>query len=256
MEQHQSSSAPGVDRFRTTRWSVVLLAAQNQTPGFKEALAELCKLYWYPLYAFVRHRGYSPEDAQDLTQGFFLHLLERNVLTRVDRKKGRFRSFLLAALQKYVSNETARAGCLKRGGRAGFVCLDLRSAEDRYRLEPVEAVTPEKVFDARWAMALLAEAMNRLSQEYAAQGKTITFEALNAFLDPLNCKELPPYEQVADQLKLSLAAVKTLIHRLRKHYTALVREEIRRTVSNAGDVSAEIHELCEALIAAEGRVME
>jgi RNA polymerase sigma-70 factor (ECF subfamily) len=234
---------------------VVLLAAQSQTAGFKDALAELCNLYWYPLYGFMRQRGYSPEDAQDLTQGFFTHLLERKALTRVYRQRGRFRSFLLAALQNYLSNEAARSGCLKRGGKAEFVSLDLQRAEDRYGLEPVEALTPEKVFDARWAMALLAKAMERLSRDYVDQGKTNTFEALKDFLDPLNSKELPPYEQVADQLKVSVAAVKTLIHRLRKQYTALVREEISRTVSDAGDVGAETHELCEALIAAEGWVM-
>jgi RNA polymerase sigma-70 factor (ECF subfamily) len=234
---------------------VVLLAAQSQTAGFNEALAELCNLYWYPLYGFVRQRGYSPEDAQDLTQGFFAHLLERKALTRVDRQKGRFRSFLLAALQNYLSNEAGRTGCLKRGGKVEFVSLDLQRAEDRYRLEPVEALTPGKVFDARWAMALLAEAMNRLSREYIDQGKTNTFAALKDFLDPLNSKKLPPYEQVADELKVSVAAVKTLIHRFRKQYTAFVREEISRTVSDAGDLGAETHELCEALIAAGGWVM-
>jgi RNA polymerase sigma-70 factor (ECF subfamily) len=252
----QSSAAGGANRFQTTRWSVVLVSAQSQAPGSKKAFADLCKLYWYPLYAFIRHRGYSPEDSEDLVQGFFLRLVEHKTLSRVDRSKGKFRSFLLASLQNYLLDEAARASRLKRGGKAEFVHLDLEGAEDRYRLERVETVTPEKVFDARWAMALLAEVMNRLSREYAAQGKTTTFEALNAFLDPLNSKEFPPYEQVADQLKLSVAAVKTLIHRLRKQYTALVREEIRLTVSNAQDVSAEIHELCEALIAAEGRVME
>ena len=255
MKRDQSSSARAGCGFRTTQWSVVLLAAQSQTAGFKEALAELCNLYWYPLYAFVRQRGYSPEDAQDLTQGFFAHLLEHKALTRVDRQKGRFRSFLLAALQKYLSNEAGRTGCLKRGGKAEFVSLDLHSAEDRYRLEPVEALTPEKVFDARWAMALLAKAMDRLNREYIDQGKTDAFEVLKAFLDPLNSKKLAPYEQVAGQLQVSVAAVKTLIHRLRKQYTALVREEISRTVSDAGDVDAETHELCEALIAAEGWVM-
>jgi RNA polymerase sigma-70 factor (ECF subfamily) len=198
----------------------VLLAAQSQTAGFKEALAELCNLYWYPLYAFVRQRGYCPEDAQDLTQGFFAHLLEHKTLTRVDRQKGRFRSFLVASLQNYLSNEAGRAGCLKSGGKAEFFNLDFQGAEDRYRLEPVETLTPEKVFDARWAMALLAEAMDRLSREYIDQGKTNTFEALKDFLDPLNSKKLPPYEQVADELKVSIAAVKTLIHRLRKQYTA------------------------------------
>lgn len=234
---------------------MVLLAAQGQASGSKEALGELCNLYWYPLYGFVRQCGHSPEDARDLTQGFFLHLLQHRALTRLDRQKGKFRSFLLASLQKYLSNEARRAFRFKRGGQAEFVCLDLESAEDRYRMEPVETLTPEKVFDARWAMALLAEAMDRLNREYIDQGKKNTFEALKDYLDPLNSKELPPYEQVADQLKVSVGSVKMLIHRLRKQYTALVREQISRTVSDPGDVGAETHELCEALVAAEGRVI-
>jgi RNA polymerase sigma factor (sigma-70 family) len=255
VKRDQSSAVGGVDRFRTTRWSVVLLSAQGHGPGCKEALGELYSLYWYPLYGFVRRRGHSPEDAQDLTQGFFLHLLEHGTLTRVDRAKGKFRSFLLASLQKYLSNEAHRAHRLKRGGEAEFVYLDLKSAEDRYRMEPIETLTPEKIFDARWAMALLAEAMNRLRKEYVVQGKTTVFETLKAFLDPLNSKQLPSYEQAAEQLKVSVSAVKKLIHRLRKQYTAFVREEISRTVSDPGDVGTEIHELCEALIVAEGRVM-
>ena len=142
-------------------------SAQSQAPGYKQALADLCKLYWYPLYAFVRHRGYSPEDAQDLVQGLFLHLIEYRTLSRVDRSKGKFRSFLLASLKNYLANETDRACCLKRGG--AFVRIDLEKAEHRYGLEPVEELTPEKIFDARWAVALLGEAMNRLSREYIAQ---------------------------------------------------------------------------------------
>jgi RNA polymerase sigma factor (sigma-70 family) len=255
MKPNQSSPGRGADRFHTTRWSVVLLSAQSRAPGYKDALGQLCKLYWYPLYAFIRHRGYSPEDAQDLAQGFFLHLLEHKTLNRVDRSKGKFRSFLLASLQNYLSNEAERARCLKRGGKAEFVYLDIEGAEDRYRLERVEALTPEKIFDARWAIALLGEAMNRLSREYIAQGKTATFEALKAFLDPINNNKTPSYEDVADQLKISIGAAKTLIHRLRKQYSTLVREEVMRTVSNISDVDAEIHELCEALIAAEGRIM-
>jgi RNA polymerase sigma factor (sigma-70 family) len=252
---HQSSRAGGANRFYTTRWSVVLLSAQSQSSDCKEAFAELCRLYWYPLYGFIRYRGYSAEDAQDLAQGFFLHLIERKTLRRVDRSKGKFRSFLLASLQNYLSNEAERARCLKRGGRAEIVYLDIERAEERYSVEPVETLTPEKIFDARWAMALLGQAMNRLNREYLAQGKTTTFEALNAFLDPINSKELPTYEDVAARLKISVGSVKTLIHRLRKQYTAFVREEISRTVSNSADVDAEIHHLCEALIAAEGWIM-
>ena len=255
MKLDQSSPAGGANRFQTTRWSVVLVSAQSQAPGSKEGFANLCKLYWYPLYAFIRHRGNSPENAEDLVQGFFLHLVEHKTLSRVDRSKGKFRSFLLASLQKFLSDEADRARCLKRGGKAEFVPMDLRRAEDRYQLEPVEELTPEKIFDARWAMALIGEALNRLNHEYVAQGKRTTFQSLRAFLDPINTKSLPSYEEAAAQLEVSVGALKTLIHRLRKQYTALVREEISRTVSDAADADAEIHELCEALIAAEGWIM-
>jgi DNA-directed RNA polymerase specialized sigma24 family protein len=256
VKRNHSLSAGGVEQFRTTQWSVVLLSAQSQAPGSKEALAELCKLYWYPLYARIRGYGFSAHDAQDLTQGFFLHLLERKTLTRVDQQKGKFRSFLLASLQNFLSNEAQRASCLKRGGHVEFVYLDLKDAEDRYgQEEPVGDLTPEKIFDARWAMALLGEARNRLSREYVEEGKNLTFEPLKGFLDPFDTKKLPPYEEAAVQLNISVAAVKTLIHRMRKRYTALVREEIIRTISDSADVDTEIHELCQALIAAEGWIM-
>jgi RNA polymerase sigma-70 factor (ECF subfamily) len=236
----------------------VLLSAQSQAPKYKEALAELCNLYWYPLYAFVRRRGFCPEDAQDLTQGFFLNLLEHKALRRVDRQNGKFRSFLLASLRNYLSNEARSAHCLKRGGCVEFVHLNepsMQSAENRYgQEEPIESLTPEKIFDARWALALLGEARRRLSLEYDAEGRAATFDALIEFVDPLNAKGLPSYEEAAKQLKVSVGAVKTLIHRMRKRSTALVREEIIRTVSDPADVEAESRELCEALIAAEGRI--
>jgi RNA polymerase sigma factor (sigma-70 family) len=252
---HQSSPEVGANRFHTTRWSVVLLSAQSQTPGCEKAFAELCRLYWYPFYGFIRHRGYSLEDAENVVQVFFLHLVEHKTFRRVDRSKGRFRSFLLASLQNYLSNEADRVRCLKRGGKAEFVRLDLEGAEGRYRLESVDTLTPEKVFDARWAIVLIGEALKRLDHQYVAQGKATIFQALRAFLDPINTKSLSSYEEVAAQLEVSVGSVKTLIHRLRKQYTALVREEISRTVSDSVDVDAEIHELCEALIAAEGRIM-
>jgi RNA polymerase sigma-70 factor (ECF subfamily) len=255
---------------------VVLLSAQSHLSGSKEALAELCKLYWYPLYGHIRRYGFSAHDAQDLTQGFFLDLLEHKALSRVDQQKGKFRSFLLASLQNFLSNEAQKARCLKRGGQIQFVYLDLNDAEERYgKEEPVENLTPDKIFDARWAFALLNEAKRRLRQEYVDIGKTAIFEALKAvptprggvqfgegnprtasrgFVDTVNTKTLPSYEEVAEQLNLSVAAVKTLIHRLRKRNMAIVLEEIMRTVSDPADVEAESRELCAALIAAEGRI--
>jgi DNA-directed RNA polymerase specialized sigma24 family protein len=251
----QTSLTDDPSRFRTTRWSVVLLSARSQVPGFQAALSELCRIYWYPLYAYVRRRGHAPEEAKDLTQGFFLHLLEHKTLGRADPVKGKFRSFLLGSLQNYLSTEADRARCLKRGGKVEFVNLDVQDAEDRYRWEPVDALTPEKVFAARWAMALLGEVINRLRQEYATSQKMATFETLKAFIDVGNSQDPPSYEQAAAGLQMGVGAVKSVIHRLRKQYTALVREEIGRTVSSLSDVDAEIHELCEALLVAEGWIV-
>jgi RNA polymerase sigma-70 factor (ECF subfamily) len=230
------------------------VSAQSQAPGAEAALAELCRLYWYPLYAFVRRRGYRPEDAQDLTQGFFLHLLERKGLVRVDPIKGRFRSFLLASMQNYLSKEADRVRCLKRGGNFEFVSLNTESAENFYRFEPADRITAETIFDARWATTLLDEALNQLGSEYARQGKSATLQALKPFLDPINSEAVPSYEQVADQLQVSIGAVKTLIHRLRNKYTALLRQEVGRTVCDPVEVDEEIHALCNALIAAEGQL--
>jgi RNA polymerase sigma factor (sigma-70 family) len=230
-----------------------MTAAQSREQGGSAALAELCRLYWYPLYAFARRRGHSPEDAEDLTQGFFLHLLEHQALARVDRLKGKFRSFLLASFQNYLSIQAHRARCLKRGGRCEFVTLDLERAESRYLREPAEALTAEKIFDARWAMTLLCRAMTLLGEEYDAQDKTSTFEVLKGFLDP--SKAPPPHEQVADALQVSVGSVKTLVHRVRKRFASIVRQEVGRTVSDPVEVDGEIHALCDALIAAGSRLL-
>jgi len=203
---------------------------------------------------FARRRGQSPDDAQDLTQGFFLHLLEHRALAMVDRLKGKFRAFLLASFQNHLSDVTDRARRLKRGGDKEFVQLDAEEAEERYRLEPVESLTAEKIFDAQWAMTVLGEALKQLRQEYTTAGKTSTFEALKAFLDPNNSIAPPSYDEVANRLQVTTGAVKTLIHRLRKRYTALLREEVGRTVSDPAEIDEEIHALCEALIASEGRL--
>src|SRR6266403_1448540 len=229
-------------------------AVQSQSQGGQSALAELCRLYWYPLYVFARLSGHSADDAQDLIQGFFLHLLEHRALTGVDRLKGKFRSFLLASLQNYLSDELDRARCLKRGGNEEFVHLDAEDAEERYRLEPVEFLTAEKIFDARWAMTVLGEAMNQLRQEYATEGKASTFQTLKVFLDPINSIAPPSYEEVAHQLQVSMGEVKTLIHRLRKKYSALLREEVGRTVCDPAEIDEEIHALCEALVTSGGRL--
>jgi RNA polymerase sigma factor (sigma-70 family) len=246
------STAKGIARFRTTRWTVVLISAQSQTREGRAAFAELYQLYWYPLYTFARRGGHSPEDAQDLTQGFFLHLLEHRALTHVDRLKGKFRSFLLASFQNYLSVDARRGRRVKRGGNCEFVPLDLESAESRYRLEPVDYLTAETIFDARCAMTLLDQAMILLRDEYAAHGKASTFETLMGFLG--SSDSTLSYEEAANVLGVGVGAVRTLIHRLRKQYTRLLREEVARTVSEPVEVQEEIHALCDALVAAEGRL--
>jgi RNA polymerase sigma factor (sigma-70 family) len=253
VEDDHGPPAKGAASFHATRWTIVMKAAQSQAQGGQSALAELCQLYWYPLYIFARRRGHSPDDAQDLTQGFFLHLLERRALTSVDRLKGKFRSFLLASFQNYISDAADRARRLKRGGSKEFVQLDAEDAEERYRLEPIESLTAEKIFDARWAITVLGEALKKLSREYATTGKASTFEALKVFLDP-NSIAPPSYDEVANRLKVSTGGVKTLIYRLRKRYTALLREEVGRTVSDPAEIDEEIHALCDALVASEGRL--
>jgi DNA-directed RNA polymerase specialized sigma24 family protein len=239
--------------FQPTHWTLVLKAAQSNAPGAASALAELCQLYWYPLYVFARRWGRSPDDAQDLTQGFFLQLLDKRVLTAADRQKGKFRSFLLATFQHYISGELDRARRLKRGGGCEFVSLDFQSAEGRYKQEPADkTLTPEQLFDARWALTLLNRSMDLLGQEYAAQGRAATFQILKTFVE--NSDTTPSYEAAARALGIGLGAAKTLIYRLRKHYTAILRQEIARTVSDAREVEPEIHALCEALIASKGQL--
>jgi hypothetical protein len=189
-----------------------------------------------------------------LTESFFLHLLKHRALTSVDPLKGKFRSFLLASFQNHLSDASNSARRLKTGGDKQFVQLDAEEAEKRYRLEPVEFLTPEKIFDARWAMTVLGEALKQLREEYVASGKASTFEALRVLPDLNNIMAPPSYDEVANRLQVTATAIKTLIHRLRKRYAALLREEVGRTVSDPAEIEGEIHALCEALIATEGRL--
>ena len=255
MKPEYSSSGVAGAQFHTTRWTLVISAAQSQAEGARAALAELCQLYWYSLYSFARLRGRPPHDAQDLTQGFFLHLVKYRALTHVDQLKGKFRSFLVASFQNHLSVEAHRARSLKRGGKCEFVSLDLESAENRYRFEPADHLTPEKIFDARWAVILLGRAMALLGDEYAAQGKSSTFETLKVYLRIGDAKSSPPYEEAAKVLGVGVGAVKTLIHRLRKQYSVKLRQEVGRTVSHPAEIDGEIHALCDVVIAAEGRIV-
>lgn len=247
-----------VARFRSTHWSIILTAAQDQTPAGQAALAELYRSYWYPLYAHVRRRGYNPEDAQDLTQSFFLHLLERRALARVAPEKGRFRSFLLASLQKFLSTAQRRERTIKRGGLCTFTSLDARAVENRYQLEPADdsALTAEQMFDARWALTLLNKAMASVQAQYAARGKEKIFETLKGFLPAGSRAEPGCCQEAAATLGVSEASLNTLIHRLRQQYSVALRREVASTVSELASIEEEIHLLCDALVAAEGHLAE
>jgi len=240
-------------RFRSMHSSVVLTAAQDQTRAGQAALAELYRSYWYPLYAHVRRRGYNPDDAQDLTQSFFLHLLERRGLTQVDPLKGRFRSFLLAWLQNFLSTAQRRERTIKRGGLCTFISLDAEADESRYQLEPVDdsALTAEQMFDARWALTLLNRTITSVQVQYVARGKGKIFETLKGFLPSGSTEKLHRYDEAAVALGVSEAALTTLIHRLRRRYSVALRREVARTVSEPAAIDEEIRMLCEALVAAE-----
>jgi len=241
--------AEGAVSFHTTHWTVVLRAAQSQQSDAPGALAELFRLYWYPLYTFARRCGHSPDDAQDLTQGFFLHLIEHKRLVRADPLRGKFRSFLLTSFKNYLCTESERARCHKRGGHYEFVSLDLKNAENRYRLQPADDLTAEEIFDARWALTLLGRAMTRLGEEYATEGRAAVFETLKVFLKA-NSPCSPSYEEAANALRISEGAAKSLIHRLRRRCGSILRAEVARTVSDPDEIDEEIHALCAALILA------
>jgi RNA polymerase sigma factor (sigma-70 family) len=254
VNQEHGSISGDPAQFRTTRWSVILAAAESHMPGSQAALTELCQHYWYPLYAFARRRGFAPPDAQDLTQGFFLHLLEHRALKRADPLKGKFRSFLLASFRNFLADEADRARSLKRGGDREFVFLDAEDAENRYQLEPADHLTAEKIFDARWAMTLLTRTVERLREQCSANGETSRFEVLSAFVGVQLGKAPPSYEEVAKSLDISAGAAKTTVHRFRRQYAALLREEISRTVSDPAEIDDEIRALCDALAVTEGHL--
>ena len=225
--------------FATTHWSVVLAAGSGLSSQAADALEKLCRNYWYPLYAFVRRRGYSPEDAQDLTQGFLASLLSTRSLDSVHPAKGRFRSFLLASLNHFLANEWDKARTLKRGGGEPAISLD--AAETRFRAEPSEHLSPDRIFERQWAATLLAQVVVHLRADYEAAGKGRLFEALQIYLT--GEKGLPPYREAADCLGLSIEALKKAVERLRRRYGELLREEIAHTVTNPAEVDEEIRYL-------------
>jgi len=233
--------------FAATRWSLVLAAAGRGsadgaaagTSASRRALEELIRAYWFPLYAFVRRQGHGPSQAEDLTQGFFAHLLENEGLTTVDRSKGKFRSFLLAALKHFVADQRDKAHAAKRGSGRKAVSLD--AAEAHYAREPADTMTPERLFERSWAIAVLNQVVLRLEQEYARRGKAAAFQALRHCLD--GQADAHSHAEIADRLGATEGAVRVMAHRLRRRYRELLRDEIMQTVSDASAVDEEIRYL-------------
>lgn len=207
-------------------------------------MAELCRVYWYPLYAFLRRQGHAAHEAEDLTQEFFANLLGRPFLANVDREKGKFRSFLLVSLKHFLSDQRDRAAAQKRGGGVHVISLDSLDAETRYRLEPAQDLTPEKMFEKQWALSVLEQVLSRLHAELAAEGKAALFEALKETLMGGNAGR---YAVIADQLGMTEGAVKTAVHRMRHRYRTLMREEIAQTVAGPEEVDDEIRYLMSCL---------
>jgi RNA polymerase sigma-70 factor (ECF subfamily) len=236
---------PKPGQFATTHWSVVAAVRQQEPPLAAEALEKLCQTYWYPLYAYVRRRGYSPEDAQDLTQSFFANLLAKDALGRADRNRGRFRTFLLAALENFLANAWDRSLAQKRGGGRTIVSWDEVDAEGRYLIEPVDEVTPERIFEKRWAATLLELVLQRMREEFLVSGKAELFDALKPHL--WSEGPVTNYAQLAAQLNVTIVTIKVTVHRLRHRCRDLLRAEIAHTVASPGEVDDEIRHLIQVM---------
>ncbi|AGA27055.1 RNA polymerase sigma factor [Singulisphaera acidiphila] len=237
------SRAPG--RFPTTQWSRVATAANREDGEGLEALSMLCQAYWYPIYAFVRNRGFSPEQAQDRTQDFFAYVLERDLIARADPARGRFRAFLRTVCARHLAGDRDRDHAAKRGGGRLPLAIDPLDAERRYGLEPTHEMTAERIFDRTWALTLLGRVVDRLRREYDDSGRSDKFEVLITVLtrDPASC----PYPEIARRLGTTEGNIRVAVHRLRRRYGLLLREEIAATVGDAAQVDDEIQALFAAL---------
>lgn len=242
----QSSSPRGGDYFVTTRWTLVLSAGRKSSAQSDQALAELCQTYWYPLYAYVRQRVASREEAEDLVQAFFARFLEKNYLAGLSSERGKFRAFLLASLKHFLSNEWDKARRQKRGGQVPHLSLDWQSADDRYQhLDPPDPTSPDRLFDREWALALLERVVEVLRRELEAEGKGDLFEGAKAFLTVSS--EAIPYGAAALKLGMEEQALRVAVHRLRKRYRQLLRAEISQTLVDPAGVEEELAALRVAL---------
>jgi RNA polymerase sigma-70 factor (ECF subfamily) len=232
-------------QFHTTHWSVVLAAREGESTQATSAMERLCRIYWYPLYGFIRRRGFAVEDAQDMTQEFFSRMLQRDFLKNVAREKGRFRTFLLTALKNFLASEWRRGQTAKRGGGQLIVSWDELQAEQRYGSEPAEEMTPEHFFEQRWAMAVMEQAMSVLAAELAATGKAAQFECFKPFLSAEGTKT--DYESAAGQLGMTPGAVSVAVHRLRRRFSEAVRSVVGHTVAGPDQVEEEVQFLARVL---------
>jgi DNA-directed RNA polymerase specialized sigma24 family protein len=238
---------PSAARFPTTHWSRVVAAGARAAPADRDALAELCRAYWYPLYAFVRRKGYHPDDAQDLTQAYFARLLQGGALAAADRHKGRFRAFLRTDCGFFLADQRERKDALKRGAGITPVSIDAQEAEGRYRFEPADRLTPDRLFDRAWALTLLDEVLGLLAREYVGSGRAGLFERLKVVLT--DGPRAVPYATVAAQLGMTEVAVQSAVQRLRRRYRDLLRERIAATLEDPSPsgVEDEIRDLFSAL---------
>jgi RNA polymerase sigma factor (sigma-70 family) len=233
------------DIFATTHWTVVLTAGRDSSRQAQMALEELCRTYWYPLYAYVRRQGHSREDAEDLVQAFFARLLEKNYLDGITSEKGKFRAFLLVSVKRYLINEWHRANRQKRGGGILPLSLDWQDADHRYQINPADNLSPDKLYDRAWAVTVLERVITRLRDENHAQGKAKIYEQLKSFL--MVGKGDIPHAQSAAALGLTEGAVRVAVHRLRQRYRELLREEIAQTLSDPAQAGEEMQALFSAL---------
>jgi RNA polymerase sigma-70 factor (ECF subfamily) len=237
-QDRADGSGESAAAFATTHWSIVVCAAQPTSPQAKEAMEILCRTYWYPLYAHVRRRGYAAPEAQDLTQEFFVRLLSNHYLAHADRARGRFRSYLLVALNHFLTDEWRQAQAAKRGGGQPLISLDANTAESRYALELASDLTPERIYERAWALTLLDQAISKLKEECRTAGKGPHFDLLESFLT--NEATQSVCAAAGAQLGMTAGAVAVAIHRLRQRYRELVREAVAHVVANPAEVEDEI----------------
>jgi RNA polymerase sigma-70 factor (ECF subfamily) len=240
------NAPPGGYRFATTHWSVVLAAGRSSAADYREALTSLCQTYWFPLYAFLRREGYDTHQAEDYIQGFFTRMLEKQDLKQVDPRRGKFRSFLLTSLKHFVANQRAMAGAKKRGGDQKGFSLDLENAERQYDIQAARQLSPQKIYERSWALTVLERTLNRLKEDSVQSGKEQLFDHLKGYITAK--KESVPYRDAAAELEMNEATVRVAVHRLRRRYRDLLREEIAQTVTSEEQIDEEIRDLFAALV--------